>query len=204
MMPQSAFKDLGPLAINLASQPFRRERAQNAGFAVACAALTCSLLVLLGLILHARAQAHEIRADIDSERAELQRLQAQQSQFSAVLARPRNADIFAHSVFLNELIARRAVSWTKVFEDLQTVMPANMRLQTIRLPQVPAMGAGNVNRVHLDMTLNAEKPESLIELLQKLGASPLFGSATVVSQTPPTQNDNFYRYRVTVAYAQKL
>lgn len=196
--------DLGPLAINLASRPFRRERAQNAVFAGACAALTCTLLLLAGLIVHARSQARAIRAEIDGQRAQLQRIQGQQAQFSAVLGRPRNADIFAQSVFLNELIARRAVSWTKVFEDLQTVMPSNMRLQTIRLPQVPAMQNGNVNRVQLDMTLGADKPETLIELLKKLEASPLFGSATVVSQSPPTQNDNFYRYRVTVAYAQKL
>jgi type IV pilus assembly protein PilN len=203
-MMTGANNDFGPLAINLASQPFRRERAQNAGFAVACAVLICTLLVLVGLVVHARAQARQIRTDIDAERAQLQLIQAQQAQFSSVLSRPRNADIFAHSVFLNDLIARRAVSWTKVFADLQTVMPANMRLQTIRLPQVPAMDAGGVNRVQLDMTLGADKPETLIELLKKLEGSPLFGSATVVSQSPPTQNDNFYRYRVTVAYAQKL
>ena len=193
-----------PLAINLASQPFRRERAQNAGYAAACGVLTLTLLLLLGLILHGRSQAREIRSDLDAERTQLDRLNAQQAQYSSILSRPRNADIFAQSVFLNDLIARRAVSWTKVFEDLQTVMPGNMRLQTIRLPQVPAIENGNVNRVQLDMTLGADKPETLIELLQKLEASPLFGSATVVSQSPPTQNDNFYRYRVTVAYAQKL
>ncbi len=119
---------VSPGALNLASQPFRRERAQNAVYAFICVALTCSLLVLIGLILQERARASYIRRDINQERAQLQRLQREQAQFSSVLGKPENADVFSRSVFLNQLIARRAVSWTHVFKDLETVMPPNMRL----------------------------------------------------------------------------
>ncbi len=193
-----------PMEINLASQPFRRERAQNAIIAGACLALTCSLVVLVGLFLHERSQAGDLRSVISAQNARLSGLQRQQAQFSGVLARPENADVFATNVFLNELIARRGVSWTRVFSDLGTVLPENMRLLAIRLPQVGVEDSTGTNRVRLDMIVASEKSEAVINLLKKLEESPLFGSAVVVTQTPPSQNDPYYKFRVTVAYAQKL
>ncbi len=193
-----------PTSINIASQPFRRERAQNAMLAAMCAAFLCSLLVLVSLILHARAQAADLRRVIASENAELRGLEREDTQFSAILGKPENADVFSTSVFLNELIARRAVSWTRVFKDLGTVMPAEMRLMGIRLPQVAAEDASGTNRVQLDMLVGTTRPEAVIDLLKHLQQSSLFGPAQVMIQQPPTQNDPLYKYRVTVAYAQKL
>jgi hypothetical protein len=196
---------LGSLrAINLASQPFRRERAQNAAYALISAVLICTLLLLVVLILHETARAADLRRVIEAEMQQLQRYQREEAQFSTVLAKPENADVFSTSVFLNELIARRAVSWTRVFKDLGTVMPANMRLLGIRLPQIPTEDASGTNHVQLDMLVGTDRPETLIELLKQLQGSSLFGAATVVTQQPPTQNDPLYKFRVTVGYAQKL
>ena len=190
--------------INLASQPFRRERAYTASIALVCAGLACSLLVLVSLFLHERSQAADLRRVINTESDTLRTLQREQTRFSAVLARPENADVFATNVFLNELIARRGVSWTRVFSDLATVLPENMRLLAIRLPQVGVADAKGTNRVQLDMIVGSQRSDAVITLLKKLEASPLFGPASAVTQTPPTQNDPLYKYRVTVAYAQKL
>jgi len=196
--------NLTPAEINLASQPFRRERAQNAAIAAACIVLTCTLLLLVSLFWHERSQAGDLRSVIDAQNTKLRVLQRQQAQYSAILSRQENADVFATNVFLNELIARRGVSWTRVFSDLGTVLPENMRLLGMRLPQVGVEEGTGTNRVQLDMLVASEKSDAVIGLLKNLEISPLFGSATVVTQTPPTQNDPFYKYRVTVAYAQKL
>jgi hypothetical protein len=193
-----------PTEINLASQPFRRERAQNAAIAAACVVLTCSLLLLVSLFLHERAQAGDLRNVIDAQHAQLRALQRQEARFSAILSKQENADVFATNVFLNELIARRGVSWTRVFSDLGTVLPENMRLLGMRLPQVGVEEGSGTNRVQLDMLVASERSDAVIGLLKNLEQSRLFGAATVVTQTPPTQNDPFYKYRVTVAYAQKL
>ncbi len=190
--------------INLASQPFRRERAQTAGLALTAVLLGCSLLALIGLIVHEHAQAADIRRQIAVQQQALQSLQRDQGRFSAVLSKPENADVFSRSVFLNELIARRGVSWTRVFKDMETVMPASMRLLGIRLPQVGGETADGANRVQLDMIVGATQPETIIKLLSSLARSSTFGAPSVVNQSPPTQNDPLYKYRVTVAYAQKL
>jgi type IV pilus assembly protein PilN len=191
-------------AVNLASQPFRRERAQNVALGLVCVLLTCSFLVGLSLIFSARQHAQDIRREINSEEAELQKLRRDEGGFSAFLAKPDNADVFSRNVFLNELIARRAVSWTVVFRDLEKTLPANMRLEGLRLPQVSGQDSTGTNRVMLDMIVGTTQPETFIELLKRLQQSPLFGDAQVLGQQPPTQNDPLFKFRVTVAYAQKL
>ena len=193
-----------PSDINIASQPFKRERAQNAMLAGGALALIVSLLVLVTLILHARVEATDLRTRINAQKVELARLQQAQSAYSMVLSKPRNADVFAQSVLLNELIAKRAVSWTRVFQDLGTVLPGDMRLLSIRLPQVAAENGTGRNRVQLDMWVGAEKPASVVAFLKKLESSKLFGDASVMTEAPPTQNDSLHKYRLTVAYAQQL
>ena len=190
--------------INLASQPFRRERAENAAYALLCGVLACSLLIFLTLIVHARSKAADLRRVIDSQNRELRQLQRQETEFSGILSRPENADVFARSVFLNELIARRAVSWTRVFKDMQSVMPPNVRLMGIRLPQVGAEQTSEVNHIQLEMTVGTDRPEAIIELLRNLQQSMLFASTQVSSQSPPSQNDPLYKYKLNVGYAQKL
>ncbi|HEY3453097.1 MAG TPA: hypothetical protein VGK64_00740 [Bryobacteraceae bacterium] len=190
--------------INLASQPFRAERAQMALLAGVCAVLLVSLLVLTGLILHARSEAVGLRRQLDTASTTLKKLQREQTRFSAVLSKPQNADVFATSVFLNEVIARRGLSWTRVFKDLETVIPANMRLLGVRLPQTAADEGTGANRVQLDMNVGTMQPDAVIALLNRLKQSKLFGAAELVNQTPPTQNDPLYKFRVTVSYAQKL
>ncbi|MBV8830682.1 MAG: hypothetical protein JO217_07075 [Acidobacteriaceae bacterium] len=190
--------------INLATQPFRRERAQNAVIALACAALSLSLLFLVSLILRERVQAADLRRSIDIETAALRNVALEQARYTGVLRRPENADVFSVSVFLNELIARRAVSWNRVFKDLGTVMPNNMRLISVRLPQLPSEDTTGVDHLQLDMVLGTDKPETIVTLLKQLESSKLFGAAQLLAETPPSQNDPLYKFRVTVAYDQKL
>ena len=101
--------------INLASQPFRRERAQNAAMVVGAVALLLSLILFSSLILRSRSQAADLRKVIQNQHSQLANLQKSQNEYSKVLSKPGNADVFAQSILLNELIARRTVSWTRVF-----------------------------------------------------------------------------------------
>lgn len=195
---------LSPVTVNLASEPFQRERAQNAALAGIAITLACLLLVLLTLILRSRGQADEMRSLLQTENVTLERLQAEQARYSRLLSEPQNADVFAWSVLLNQLIVRRGVSWTQVFEDLSTVMPHNMRLVGIRLPQIAASDASGTNRVQLDMVVATDQAITVVDLLKALQRSDKFGAATVTTETSPTKDDPVCKFRVLVAYAQKV
>ncbi len=123
----------------------------------------------------------------------------QQAKLNATLRRPENAEVLERSLFLNTLIERKAISWTKIFADLEKVMPYNVRLVSVRLPEVDSN-----NQVLLDMVVGAKEVQPMLDLLRKLEASPQFGAPEVPNSMPPSQTDPFFRYHVTVSYAQKF
>ena len=102
------------------------------------------------------------------------------------------------SLFLNALLYRKGISWTRIFADLEKVVPYNVRIMAIR----PSMTGQN--QVSLDMTVGSETPVAVIELLKNLEGSPSFGAVYSHSLLPPTQTDKLYRCRVSVNYVQKL
>jgi type IV pilus assembly protein PilN len=187
------------IPINLATEPFRRDRPMLAGSAAIATLLGLLLIFQVFTIVSERRQAADIRIAIDRENAQLQAIAAQQTKLNATLRKPENAEVLERSLFLNTLIDRKAISWTKIFADLEKVMPYNVRLVSVRLPQVDSN-----NQVLLDMVVGAKEVGPILGLLKHLEDAPQFGPYSVQTSTPPSQTDPFYRYHVTVSYAQRL
>lgn len=185
--------------INLASEPFRRDRPMLVAATAVGLALIALLAFQVSAIVRERHQAADIRVTINRLNAQLQTISTEQAKLNATLRRPENAEVLQRSVFLNTLIDRKAVSWSRIFSDLEKVMPYNVRLVSVRLPEVDLQ-----NEVLLDMVVGAEDVQPVLQLLRKLEASPQFGPAEVPNSAPPSQTDKFFKYHVTVRYAQKF
>ncbi len=184
--------------INLASVPFRRDRAMYVGSSVVAVLLAATLILTVYLAISDRHQMERSQTELAQVTRQLTALQREQITLDAGMRQSGNAIALDRSVLINTLIRRKAISWTRIFGDLQTVMPHNVRLVAIR-PQVNAQ-----NQLFLDMTIAADTPEPVINFISQLEGSDLFGSTAVSGITPPTQTDPFYRYRLSVNYAQKL
>jgi type IV pilus assembly protein PilN len=185
--------------INLASEPFRRDRPLFIASVAACLILVITLGLEINTIARQRRQAAVTRTAIARLNAPLRSIGAEQSKLDGTLRRPENAEVLERSVFLNELIERKSISWTRIFADLEKVLPYNLRLISVRLPEVNSQ-----NQVFLDMVVSAKDVAPVLDFLRRLEASPQFGPTSFVNSLPPSQTDPFYRYHVTVSYAQKL
>jgi type IV pilus assembly protein PilN len=186
------------IAINLATQPFRRDRP----ILVASGVLAVAMLGLLGVLIYLsvteRGALAEARHNVDVLERRLKGVSAEQQKLDAVLRRPENAEVLERSLFLNALLYRKGISWTRLLSDLEKVVPHNCRIMSVR----PTLNTQN--QVVLDMQVGTEAPEPLIALLKALEESPLFGPAYLHSSSPPSQSDPLWKYRVSVNYAQKL
>jgi type IV pilus assembly protein PilN len=186
------------LPLNLSSQPFRRDRPFFVASVLGCALLTALLisLVTLAIVDHRRsASARTATARLEES---LRRTASQQSALDALLRKPENAEVLERSLFLNTLLYRKGVSWSKIFADLETVLPYNVRVITIR-PQVVSE-----RQVLLEMTVGSEAIEPVVEMLMRLEASEVFGATTLYTTVPPSQTEPLFRVRVSVNYGQKL
>ena len=151
------------IPINLASQPFRRDRAMMAASVAVCVLLVATLGVLISLAMADRAQLADVRADIARLNAGIRKVTAEQAQFDGVLRKPENAVVLQRSVFLNSMLLRKGISWTRIFADLEKVLPHNVRIMQIH----PIMDARN--ELSLDMQVGSESPVPVIEMMKNMG-----------------------------------
>jgi type IV pilus assembly protein PilN len=78
------------------------------------------------------------------------------------------------SQFLNGLIQRKAFSWTRVFEDLEQVMPANLHVVSLR-PEL-----NEQNQMQLDMKVAGDTRGAAVELVHRMEGSRQFQGAQLV------------------------
>ncbi|MBV9504155.1 MAG: PilN domain-containing protein [Acidobacteriia bacterium] len=186
------------IPINLASQPFRRDRAMLMSSVAVSLLLIVTLAGLISLVLLDRSQLADVRGDLSRLNSEIRRVNSEQARLDAILRRPENTEVLEQSLLLNELIYRKAISWTKILEDLGKTLPYSVQVQNIR-PFV-----NRDNKVTLDMQVGAQTQGAIIEFLKNLESSNLFDSASAPSGQAPTQTEPLFRSRVLVNYAQKL
>ena len=186
------------LPVNLASEPFRRDRPVLAASGAAAVLMLALLAVMVTNIARQREAARESREMLDTIEIQTRKLDQEQARIQGELRQPANAAVLARSVFLNLLLQRKGISWTQLFSDLEGVFPGSVKLVTIR-PYV----TGD-NRVQLDLIVGADQPEYVVDLLRRLESSPVFGEPSLVNSQPPSQNEPLYRCRLSVNYAQKL
>ena len=184
--------------LNFASEPFRRDRAMLVASAGVGLLLIAMLAVLVNLAGAERGRAAENRRALALLERRLATVASQQARLETSLHRNENAEVFERSQFLNLLLYRKSISWTRIFSDLEGVLPHNVRLISVR-PQVSAR-----NDLLLDMVVSTQASEPVIDFLMRLEASPLFGATNIHSLLPPSQSEPMYRCRVSVNYVQKL
>ena len=185
-------------AINLASQPFRRDRAMIA----ASLGVIAVLVVTLGALLLFMQQDAQQLAGLHQSIARLDRqvstASKEQARLDGIMRQPQNASVLEWSALINTLIYHKAISWSKLLADLEKTLPYNVKVVQIH----PAIDSQN--RVRLEMVLGSDKAGPLTEAIRALENSSAFGTVTPNTMSPPTQAEPLYRFRLTVNYAQKL
>src|SRR5580704_4446161 len=186
------------IPINLAREPFRRDRPMLIGSAFAALLLLGLLGFLISLGITERGQTRDTQAMLTRVNRQLTSIHNEQAKLDASMRQPGNEVVLDRSVLINTLIRRKAISWTKIFADLDTVTPPNVRILSIR-PTINPQGG-----LLLEMQVVADSQEPVIAFVAKLEGSDVFGSTAVSSIAPPSQTNPFHRYQLTVNYAQKL
>ncbi len=99
----------------------------------------------------------------------------------AMLNRAENRSMRNKSQYLNELIARKAFSWTKAFEDLEKVMPPKLHVVSI------APELNEDNQLAIKMVVAGDSSERAIELARRMEGSQHFRDTRIEGQVTNTQ-----------------
>lgn len=163
--------------INLASQPYENaSRFYTRWGALLLAATLFSAALVFGAVSGWR-NTHGLSGRIAAEQANLDKLNRQEQQDLAILNKPENRDVRDKSRVLNGLIRSKQFSWTRIFSDLEHLMPARLHVLSI----TPQLDVNNEIEVH--MIVAGDSREKAIELIQNMEQSREFRHAQVMAET---------------------
>jgi type IV pilus assembly protein PilN len=164
------------LDINLASSPYRDLRSFWLRWGSGLAAVALLTIVLVYTALAGWAAAAKDRGLIGQVQQQIDSRDHERQNAEALLSRRENVSIRDRSQFLNDLFERKAFSWTKVFEDLERVMPAHLHVVSIH----PAMSAEH--ELELKLVVAGESRDRALELVRNMEDSQRFEQTEIVEE----------------------
>jgi type IV pilus assembly protein PilN len=183
------------LDINLASQPYEDARQFWMRWGTAVGALALLTLVLLTLDVTGWVNARRDRTAIAEKNAMIADRDRLRAEAERVLNLPQNRTTRDESQFLNQLIERKAFSWTKVLENLEKVMPPHVHLESIS-PQLD-----EDNQLGLKMTVAGDSRDRALELARRMEESQRFSQTRVDSGSAQVSpNGDTERFDIVATY----
>ena len=164
------------LNINLASQPYEVAREYKRRMTVLIAALAVVAVALLGYILYQRAHSRGINRQLADVQAQIDSLNHEESQARAILNKPANHVIADQSEFLNELFARKAMSWTHIFTVMEKIVPPQLHVVSMK-PEY-----SKTNDLVLHVVVATDSRDRAVEMVRNMEKSSHFRQPQVVAE----------------------
>jgi type IV pilus assembly protein PilN len=183
--------------INLASQPYEDSRRFWTFWGTGLALLALATALLVFLAVSGFVRAGRDREQIAKLKAESAAYDQEKAQAEAVLNQPKNRDLRERSRFLNQLFERKAFSWTRVFENLEQVMPAHLHVISIH----PGISSGNT--IDIKLVVGGDSPEQAQDLVRKMENSNHFKETRISSEkfvTDEGGNRDRVQFEIEAAY----
>ena len=164
------------LDINLATRPYEDAREFWVRWGLGVGLLGVLTLALLGLAVRGWTNAGRDRQNIAQLQSQIAERDRERATAQAFLEMSVNRSTRDQSQFLNGLIQRKAFSWTRVFEDLERVMPVNLHVVSLR-PEL-----NEQSQMQLDMKVAGDTRAAAVELVHRMEGSTHFQGAQLVSE----------------------
>lgn len=162
--------------INLASQPYEDARQFWMRWGTAVGALGLLTLILLALDVTGWITARRDRETMSQQRNMIAERDKVRTDAERTLNLPENRTTRDESQFLNQLIERKAFSWTRVLENLEKVMPPRVHVVSIS-PQL-----NEDNELALKMTVAGDSRDRAIELARRMEESRRFAQTQIIRE----------------------
>ncbi len=182
------------LNINLATRPYEDVRKFVAKWGLLTLALAALTALLVLVAVRNWRDSRTINAQIADLHQKMDTLEKDRASAIATLNQPENKVVAERSGFLNEAIQRKSLSWTRIFMDLERMMPQGLHVVSVK----PEFGRDNRLGVHLLVGGNSH--EKAIELVRRMEESSTFKQAKLLSESMTTGTGDPVQFEITATY----
>ena len=163
--------------LNLASNALQTHRRFLAGSTLIGTIAAIVFLALGWHVYSARKADQALHERIDQASRQMAALIRQHEELEQFFKRPENARLADRSLFLNSLIDEKSLNWTRMFMDLEKVLPSGVRLVNI----APRTEKG---RVQIQFVVHATSDDAKQQFLRALEKSPAFSDVQESTENP--------------------
>ena len=163
--------------INLATHPYEDARQFWFRWGGALVALGIVTLGLLYFTFSGWLGARKDKGLMHQYQAQIAARDKETSDAQALMNLPQNASTRDRSQYLNDLFYRKAFSWTRVFEDMEQVMPPGLHVVSI----TPELASDN--ELAIKLVVAGESRDRAIQLARKMEESQHFRQTEINSET---------------------
>jgi Tfp pilus assembly protein PilN len=181
------------IAPNLASRPHLNTRPVWVVTAVAAALAVGFAVVNLVVWLDSSRSLEEQLVRLEELEVEYERLTAEIAEHSGELDRVPWRSLAARVNAVNGVIREHEFSWIGLLDDVERVLPYDVRLTKIS----PKVG---VNQVNLSLEAVGKTRDALLELLDNMIEDPSFTEPTPQSEITPEESGFGYVMGLTVVH----
>lgn len=165
-----------PTKLNLASKPFSN---RSLPWVVTALVLTVSLISLVFIVRatrNANAQAASVQKDITALTRQEQELRKQ----AQAIKNSLTADQLHTLAAAQNLVDRKHFSWSRLFADLESALPGNVRVKRIAVREIATRGSETL--AELELTVVAKAPATITDMIADMSRAGIF-DAQLRSQT---------------------
>src|SRR5688572_11314636 len=158
-----------PPAINLARRPFRNNTAYYAVYAACAALLMAATAYNVWSFVSSGDQLEHLRADVTFVNDRYMQLYQDVDTIKKELSGLDLTVINTKSSFADGLIVSRFFSWSKLFDNMEELIPPEVKVQRI----APAI---STKRIEITLTGMARSPQAFLEFEANLSESLFFSN----------------------------
>jgi type IV pilus assembly protein PilN len=167
--------------LNLATKPLETHR-RFFVFSGAAGALT--FILFLALAWHAysvRKADAAFRLQADNALHRIDALTAERQELERFFSEPSNDQLHDRATFINTILDARSFNWTRMFMDLERVLPGGVRVLSIEPKQLNGQAA-------VKLIVGASSEEEQQKFLRALEQSGTFSHLQLANVRPPHQD----------------
>jgi len=166
--------------LNIATAPLENNRRFLLGSVLLGMLGVAALVGLSASVARGWSANRAVRTEVSELQSTLRKHRDMRRELEEFFKRAESKRIMDRAAFLNGLIEQRSFPWTKMFTDLERLLPAGVRVVSIS----PRMAGG---QVEVKLSVGALDDEAKLKFLETLEKSPEFARIQLVSETRPTR-----------------
>jgi type IV pilus assembly protein PilN len=171
------------MRVNIATKPLQTHR-RFFVFSSVAGALAAALFLLLGWHVNSVRKADAVfRSQIGATLHRMETLTTERRELEHFFSEPSNAQLHDRATFVNSILDARSFNWTRMFMDLETVLPGGVRVLSIEPKQVNGQAA-------VKLTVAASNEEEKQKFLRALEQSGVFSHLQLTSVHAPTRQES--------------